>query len=287
MIKPLIAIAVVLLVSALLAWAGAQNSISADGRSLFLMAMVLPFVLHWAAFIPAYVFQTEHYFDLTGAASYIGTVLIVLVNHPSLDARTLLIAFMIVVWALRLGSFLFLRVKRAGFDRRFEKIKPNFCRFLFTWTLGGAWVFITMIAGLAALTSASQSSLGLSGLLGLGLWLLGFGVEVIADQQKTQFRAKAENAQRFIQSGLWAHSRHPNYFGEILLWLGIAVLAYPVLTGWTLASLVSPLFVYFLLTRVSGIPMLERGGEERWGDDPNYQRYLDSTPVLVPRLGKA
>jgi steroid 5-alpha reductase family enzyme len=284
MLRPLFAIVIVLLISTGLAWAGNYNSISANGNSLFLMATVLPFVLHWAAFIPAFTFQTEHYFDLTGATSYIAAVAIVLFNHPSPDARVILLLVMIAVWALRLGSFLFLRVKRAGSDRRFEDLKPHFFRFLFTWTLGGAWVFITMIAGLAASTSATQQPLGIAGVVGLILWIVGFSIEVIADAQKTRFRAQPENKDRFISTGLWGRSRHPNYFGEIVLWSGVAVVALPVLSGWSYFALISPLFVFVLLTRISGIPMLEKSADKRWGDDPDYQHYKEQTPVLIPRL---
>ena len=111
----------------------------------------------------------------------------------------------------------------------------------------------------------------------------GFSIEIVADRQKSAFRADPANAGRFISSGLWAWSRHPNYFGEIVLWFGIAILAWPALAGWQLATLVSPLFVYVLLTKGSGIPPLETRAEERWGDDPAYRAYVERTPVLWPR----
>ena len=122
--------------------------------------------------------------------------------------------------------------------------------------------------------------------VGLALWLAGFGFEVTADMQKTRFRANPANKNRFITSGLWSISRHPNYFGEIALWIGISVIAFPVLAGWQFITLISPVFVYFLLTRVSGVTMLERAALKRWADDPDYRAYLDSTPSLVPFVGK-
>ena len=116
------------------------------------------------------------------------------------------------------------------------------------------------------------------------MWVAGFVVEVIADQQKSRFREDPANAGRFINVGLWARSRHPNYFGEILLWAGISVMAIPYLSGIQWVVMLSPLFVYALLTRVSGIPTLVRRGQELWGDDPAYQAYVASTPRLLPRL---
>jgi steroid 5-alpha reductase family enzyme len=202
-----------------------------------------------------------------------------------MDARGTLLCFMVAIWSARLGTFLFLRVKRAGQDRRFNEIKKKFFRFAFTWTLGGGWVFITMAAALAAITSEQQQSLGILAYLGTLVWLVGFGIEVVADRQKTNFRKDPANAEQFITTGLWSKSRHPNYFGEIVLWFGVALIALPALSGWQLVTLISPLFVTFLLIKVSGVRMLEEGAQKRWGEDPIYQQYVASTPVLVPKLG--
>ena len=175
-----------------------------------------------------------------------------------------------------------MRIRADKEDVRFRSIKPHFLRFLLTWTLQGLWVYITFAAGLAALTSSAPGDLGAFTLAGCVLWLLGFGIEVIADRQKRQFRRDPRNRGRFIHSGLWRYSRHPNYFGEIVLWVGIAVIAYPMLAGWQYLTLVSPLFVYLLLTRISGVNLLEAQGKKRWGDDEDYQAYCRRTPVLVP-----
>jgi steroid 5-alpha reductase family enzyme len=120
----------------------------------------------------------------------------------------------------------------------------------------------------------------------LFVWIVGFTVEVVSDRQKRRFRQDPANAGRFITTGLWAWSRHPNYFGEIVLWLGIALIALPALSGWQYVTLISPLFVYLLLSRVSGIPPLESRAEERWGNDPEFQAYKARTPVLFPRLSR-
>lgn len=281
-VKPVIGIAVVMLVSLGIVWAGNQGSISVTGFPLFALCAGIGFLLHWVVFIPSYLFQTEHYFDLVGSVSYISAVTLAAAFHPDLDSRGLLLCVLIAIWAARLGSFLFSRVKKAGLDRRFTEIKTRFFRFLFTWTLGGAWVFITMAAGLAAITSQNQQAPGLFVWIGLSLWLCGFAIEVIADRQKTVFRKDPANAEKFITTGLWAYSRHPNYFGEILLWLGITIIAVPALAGWQWVSIISPIFVTLLLTRISGVPLLEASGRKRWGDDPAYQRYLATTPVLIP-----
>jgi steroid 5-alpha reductase family enzyme len=121
-------------------------------------------------------------------------------------------------------------------------------------------------------------------LVGFLIWVFGFAFEVIADSQKSRFKADPANEGKFINTGLWARSRHPNYFGEIVLWIGVAVIAFPVLQGWQLVTLISPVFVTLLLTRISGLPMLERRADETWGGQEDYEAYKGRTPVLIPRL---
>ena len=279
--KSLIGIAVSLIIATLILLAGSQGSLSLQGLPLFAVCGAIGFILHWAIFIPSYAFQTEHYFDLTGSLSYITTVIVAMVLNPSLDIRDLIICAMILVWAVRLGSFLFWRIKKDGQDKRFIVMKTKFTWFLLTWTLGGLWVLVTMAAGLAALTSNTTVELGILGYVGIALWLFGFAVEVIADNQKTQFKKDPNNKDRFITSGLWSWSQHPNYFGEITLWLGLALLTYPVLSGWQLVTLISPIFVYLLLTRLSGIPTLDRLAKEKWSSDSDYKAYVQATSKLM------
>ncbi|MBL6804819.1 MAG: DUF1295 domain-containing protein [Pseudomonadales bacterium] len=286
MLRSIIGIAVAVTLSMLIALAGSNNSTLFDGMPIFMLCASVGFVLHWLGFIPAYLFQTEHYFDLIGSISYVATVALAFILMPSFDARGLVVATLICVWAVRLGSFLFIRVKKAGQDRRFTQIKTKFFRFLLTWTLGGTWVFITMASGLAAMTSQSQSPIDAFLIIGAAMWALGFVIEVIADRQKTKFRKDPANADKFISSGLWSISRHPNYLGEIILWIGIAVIALPVLSGWQWVTLISPIFVSFLLLKVSGVPLLENNAESRWGDDPEFRQYKARTPSLIPYFGK-
>ena len=242
------------------------------------------FVIQWLAFIPARLFKTERFYDLTGSITYIAVTLAAISAATAPSGAQWLIAIMIFLWAGRLGSFLFRRIHAAGGDQRFDHIKVSSSRFFVAWTLQGAWVVMTSCAALTAILSVEQTAVGAIYVIGAVMWLAGFAIEVIADQQKSRFRADPANTGRFINVGLWAHSRHPNYFGEILLWAGIAVMAIPYLSGTQWMVMLSPLFVYALLTRISGIPTLVRRGEELWGDDPTYQAYVANTPRLLPRL---
>jgi steroid 5-alpha reductase family enzyme len=274
---------VVVAVGAGLAWAGSQGGIVAGVLPVFAVCGVLAFVINWIVFVPSYLARTERFFDLTGSITYLSVVAAALLLAGARDARSLLLSALIMVWAVRLGAFLFARINRDGKDARFDELKMSFPRFLGAWTLQGLWVFLTLAAALAAITSVGVRPLGLPAVLGSAIWAIGFAIEVVADRQKRRFREDAENQERFIQSGMWAWSRHPNYFGEILLWFGVAAIAFPELAGWQYVTLASPVFVYVLLTRISGIPLLEERAEAKWGDDPEYRAYRDRTPELFPR----
>lgn len=273
---------IALLVALLVGWAGSQHGHSVGGIPVMMLCVFVAFLIQWVMFLHAWKNRTERFFDLTGSITYV-TVLAVALLLGNGDPRSLLITVLVAVWAVRLGTFLFGRVTQDGHDRRFNQIKNSFSTFFMTWSLQGLWVSFTLACGLAAMTAVEAQPLGAFAVIGVAVWLLGFTFEVIADRQKTAFRAEAENQGQFITSGLWAWSRHPNYFGEIVLWLGIALIALPVLKGWQYLTLISPLFVYVLLTKISGVGMLERRADRAWGEDPEYQAYKARTPVLIPR----
>lgn len=236
------------------------------------------------AFIPAFLKQTEHFYDLVGAATYLTLLACAAYLAPSLEAVDIALLLACSLWALRLGSFLMRRVHVVGFDVRFNEIKKSFPRFLIAWSVQGLWVFFTLCPVLIVLLSAKPHSASLWTWFGLAIWLIGFAAEVIADQQKWAFKANPLNKGQFIQTGLWALSRHPNYAGEITLWIGIFIVCVPMLAGWQWVGIISPLFIYFLLTRISGIPILEINADKRWGHSSAYLDYKQKTPVLWPRL---
>jgi steroid 5-alpha reductase family enzyme len=235
-------------------------------------------------FIFAYSKQTEKFFDLTGALTYITVISIAAFMSAGLDVRSYLLWALVVIWATRLGTFLFRRVHKAGKDDRFDEIKPSFFRFLNVWNIQGLWVTFTMAAALIAITTTTRKDLDMFVWIGLLIWIIGFSIEVTADAQKTKFNSDPNNAGKFINTGLWSRSRHPNYFGEITLWIGVLIIALPVLQGWQWVALISPIFVTLLLTRVSGVPLLEKKADKKWGGQPEYEEYKKHTPVLIPRL---
>ncbi len=272
----------VIFLSSLIALAGSQESISISNIPLFGLVVILIFIIQWFVFIPSFINRTEHFFDLTGSLTFISTVLFTLMVIPEIYLRDVVIALLVIIWAVRLGSFLFLRVRKDGGDGRFDIMKTKFWWFLMTWNIQGMWVFLSLAAGLAAMTSNQKLEADIYLLIGLVIWIIGFAIEVIADNQKSKFRSNSENKDKFISTGIWSWSRHPNYFGEILLWIGITVIALPVLQGWQFITLISPIFIIFLLTQVSGVRLLELRGKKKWGENEEYQRYIQNTSVLIP-----
>lgn len=249
-----------------------------------LYPVALAFLLQWIAFIPAYLKKTEMFYDLVGGSSFICVTALCLLLAPAYSLQSVVLFTMVVLWAGRLGIFLFIRIKRSGKDGRFDEIKQSFPRFLIAWTAQGLWITFTLAPVMAVILSGKRSGFDLFFVVGSLIWLLGYTFEVVADLQKYQFKSDPENAGKFIQSGLWSISRHPNYFGEITLWVGVAVIALPGLSGWQYFTLSSPFFIYCLLRYISGIPMLEKSADKRWGDLESYQAYKRSVPLLAPAL---
>ena len=168
---------------------------------LFVLCGVLAFGVNWIVFVPSYLAQTEHYFDLTGSLTYLALILFAVVMNPVGDPRSFLLAGLVLLWAVRLGTFLFRRVKADGSDGRFDQLKPHFPTFLMVWTLQGLWVFLTLACVLAAMTSAESVPLGSFAVLGVLVFLFGWAIEVMADGQKRTFRSLPENRDRFIDTG--------------------------------------------------------------------------------------
>ncbi|EDY83153.1 conserved hypothetical protein [Verrucomicrobiia bacterium DG1235] len=282
--QALLATPFVVLIGIGFAFAGSNGAPLAHGIHPFALSVALAFIINWLAFIPAFIWQTEKYFDLVGSLSYITVALVSFIYSGHRDPLACLLLAMVLIWAARLGTFLFKRIHKSGKDGRFDAMKPSFIRFSAAWTLQGLWVTFTAAAALAAISADFRPQLGLATILGSLIWIAGFAIEAIADLQKSRFKANPDNQGKFISSGLWSRSRHPNYFGEILLWIGVAFIAFPALQGWQYLTLLSPVFVAILLCKVSGIPLLEERADEKWGGQPDYEAYKKNTPVLLPRI---
>lgn len=280
--KRIITVAVIFAIGTVVSVAGSYSGVVYNGIPVFLLCGFIAFLLNWVAFVPSCLAQTEKYYDLVGSTTYISIIATAFLLSGDLSFRAQLAALMVVVWAVRLGTFLFRRISQDGHDDRFDEIKINPLRFFIAWNIQALWALLTAACALVIITSSNQKPIEWFGYFGLIIWALGFVIEILADSQKRLFKLNPENKGRFINVGLWSWCRHPNYFGEITLWLGMAIFALPVLNGWQYLTLISPIFVFLLLTRVSGIPLLSKKGLEKWGEEPEYQSYLKNTSLLIP-----
>ena len=286
-IKDYISVIIAFFIGALIAIGGSQNGAQYHGYPILFICLMISFVLHWIAFIPAYLARTEKFYDIAGTVAYLSVLatasyLTMISSNNNLQLRSIIAIILVLIWALRLGIFLFVRVLKAGEDRRFREVKQNFSKFLVWWSVSALWVFLTAANALTMIINNVSFTDDFYFYFGLSLWLIGFSFEAIADEQKRRFKSDKKNKDAFISTGLWGLSRHPNYFGEILLWVGMAVIALPPLIGWQYVTLISPIFIYSLLTRVSGVNLLEDRANQKWGGTEEYESYVKKTPVLIP-----
>ena len=263
------------------------NILSSVSKRPLLTAAALDFGIQWSLWTVASIYQTEKFFDLAGSCTFIFLTLQSLRWQRKVNLRQLVQSGCVTVWALRLGLYLFHRIIQDGKDIRFNQVRGNPRLFWIFWTVQGLWVWLTLLPTLILNTSrpsTKEEKLTWKDYLGWSLWLVGFILEVTADRQKSQFRADSANKGKWISSGLWSLCQHPNYLGEILMWCSLFLPASSVMSGHQYLSVVSPMFVAYLLTRVSGIPILERQGLKKWGHLTEYQKYRENTAVLIPYI---
>ena len=284
----LVVILVCLLIPGSIAYFISADSLVLNDIPLIYYCISISFLIHWIIFIPSFLNKTEKFYDFTGMVAYLSVIGFALYQKNkilgSIDFDSALLGILISVWTLRLGMFLFYRVFKVGEDDRFKEVKQVPSKFLIWFTVSGLWVSLTSIAALKVLTSQVEHNNYYFVYLGLALWIFGFLFEVIADYQKTKFKNNPENKDQFISSGLWSLSRHPNYFGEIILWIGVFIITIPSLSGIDYLTILSPLFVYTLLNKISGINLLEIKAQKRWGDLDSYKEYRSKTPQLIPKF---
>lgn len=237
--------------------------------------------INTAMFLVAYRYKTDRLTDISYALSFIVLVATALFLKDVTNER-LIVAALVVGWAIRLGTFLLIRIWHIKVDHRFDDMRNSFSKFGKFWELQAVSVWVILIPSLLALSHASVAFTAIS-YVGCGVWAVGLVLEAVADVQKYRFNQNKQNAGKWIDQGIWHYSRHPNYMGEMLVWVGIYLVVFATLTtAQALVGLVGPLFITCLLLFVSGIPPLERGADKRWGDDPRYRAYKRRTSVLIP-----
>ena len=245
------------------------------------LSVAIALGVNGAFFAVAAARRTDVVTDLSYSLTF-ATLAVALAFTGGRDAVQLVASLLVLLWALRLGGYLFRRILRMKVDHRFDGMRDKPLRFARFWLLQAVAVAVIMLPVSYLLDRSAAPGFGAWAIAGAAVWLAGLLAESVADAQKSAFRARDENRGRFIASGLWRYSRHPNYFGEILVWWGLFLYAVPVLDGAAFAVVAGPVFTTLLLLFVSGIPPLERSADEKYGADPAYRDYKRRTSILVP-----
>ena len=249
-----------------------------------ILSLIIAFGIQIFFFIFAATFKSDKVTDLSYGLSFIILSVFLLLRNNMFQILQIIITTLIVLWGLRLAGYLFIRILKIKKDARFEGMRENFVKFAGFWFFQAITVWIIMLPATFVLSSSLNLSLSVLSYIGLGIWLLGFLIETIADQQKFIFKNK--NKIGFIKTGLWRYSRYPNYFGEMTLWWGLFIMIIPYLVGLSLLTILGPIFITFILLFVSGIPLLEKRYDKKYANDKEYQNYKKSTSKLIPWFPK-
>lgn len=202
-----------------------------------------------------------------------------------LEFRTLLIAVLVDIWAIRLTHHLINRVtSKPKDDERYTELASKWNK-KYYWPRAYASIFLLqgiliLLVSLPVVT-ATGDSLGFAPLLavlGTALWVAGFVTEMLADRQLRIFLANKNNKDKVLDKGLWSRSRHPNYLGEIMQWYGIGIIACGASWGWI--GLLGPIILSVLIRFISGVPPIER----RKANNPDYRKYMQKTGAILPKL---
>jgi steroid 5-alpha reductase family enzyme len=250
-----------------------------------LIALGISVAINAIFFLFAALLRTDKVTDLSYSLSFIVMAVVLLLMGGQITTLPVLCTVLILAWGVRLGTYLLARILKTGVDHRFDDMRDHPLRFARFWVLQAVTVWVVMLPAIRLFAIHGPTALSPVSVVGAGLWCIGFLVEVVADSQKSAFKNNPANRDRFISSGLWRYSRHPNYLGESLLWWGLFIVMVPAFSGWDFLVAIGPLFLTLLLLFVSGVPLLEKSADRKYGQDPAYQEYRRRTSIflLLPR----
>ena len=281
--KHLISFLIILLVIIFLTYILSIDTLSINEIPIVYLFTSSILILNSTFFLHSYIYKTDIFFDLVGSLSFLSIGVISLLLIPNIDANQILVFFLLLFWSLRLGPFLFIRRLGANNDERLKEFFNSPLSLYFLWSMNSLWVFFTSLSMIIIFSSPKENEFGLIQWLGLIVWVSGYVIEVISDSQKTKFNKF--NKGKFINIGLWKYIRHPNYLGEIIIWVGIFIISLNYIHSLaSFLSILSPIFVFLLLRFITGVPQLEARGKEKWGHLHEYNSYKEKTGLLFPKF---
>jgi steroid 5-alpha reductase family enzyme len=252
-----------------------------------LVALLISVIINLVGFIIAFKFKTDKLTDFSYSLSFItvNTTVLALAGDLSLAKFTLL--FMVTLWALRLGTHLLIRIREWGSDNRFDAMRGDFIKFLSFWMIQAVTVWVVSVSSIQFFNLKSSTNFGIISALGILIFSKGLIIETVADISLFRFskRNKEKGKDDFMQSGIWSISRHPNYLGEITVWLGLWIFTLQsVNLTQAIIGAISPIFIFTMLRFVSGTPRLEAKAEKKWGKQKDYLNYKRQTDLIFPSI---
>lgn len=223
--------------------------------------------------------------DIAWGLGFVVTSFATLVKTGNHSFTAILVAILVMIWGLRLSWHIGSRNIKKSEDYRYKVWRDSWGK----WFVPRSYLQIFILQGFLMLLilfpvliiyTYSLSGVPALAVLGALIWVLGFSFESVGDKQLKEFVNNPKNRGQIMDKGLWRYSRHPNYFGEVTQWWGIAIIALSCSYGWM--GLIGPIVITFLIVKVSGIPLLEN----RYSDNPQYQEYKLKTSMLIPMLVK-
>ncbi|KAK1287304.1 hypothetical protein QJS10_CPB19g01826 [Acorus calamus] len=252
-----------------------------DSHFLALTAIVTV-CYQFTFFIITALFKFDKVTDFAGSTNFIILGVLTLVVKGTWHARQVILTSFVVIWGLRLGIFLLMRILQWGEDHRFDEMRGNIGKLSVFWTFQAVWVWTVSLPVTVVNASDRNPPIQPQEIVGWIIWVVGLIIESTADQQKLSFKNSPSNRGKWCTVGIWKFSRHPNYFGEIFLWWGVFLASTPVLKGAEWLVIFGPIFLTFLLLFVSGIPLLEDSADKKFGTMVEYQIYKKTTSPLIP-----
>lgn len=236
-------------------------------------------------FVITALFKFDQVTDFAGSTNFVILAVLTLLLKGTWHYRQIVLTVLVVVWGLRLGLFLLMRILQWGEDRRFDDMRENIGKLVVFWIFQAVWVWTVSLPVTFVNASNGGRLFQPADVIGWTMWVAGFLIEATADQQKLSFKKCPENKGKWCDVGVWKYSRHPNYFGEMLLWWGLYVASLPVLKGLEYLVIIGPVFLTLLLLFVSGIPLLEESADKKYGNLGAYRHYKKTTSplILLPR----
>ncbi|OQS54700.1 hypothetical protein EHP00_980 [Ecytonucleospora hepatopenaei] len=263
-------------------------SIFKNDKHNFLVCLVVTLTMQMVFYILASIFQFDKLTDFAGGTNFIVLAILTLILSKTYSWRQILVTLLVTLWGIRLSGYLLYRILKTGTDKRFDDKRNDPIKFAIFWSFQALWVLTVSLPVIFVNSPKSNNFINinekftLSDGIGIIIFLTGLIVESLSDFQKYNFRSNPSNSGKWCDVGIWKYSRHPNYFGEICIWIGIFVISTSIQNKIKWVGILSPIFTATILLFLSGIPLLEKSSDKRYGKNPAYIKYKLHTSPLIP-----